>query len=115
MSSYRTSQLMNQTTDGSNDSIKFDLYIKTREIKQIAESLQQVMLMSKKDRQAWVKEHEPFVNQLLDTFMEDASSALDGLYLDNEALKMSMDFVMNLRDAINTLQGILYERSNLKS
>lgn len=99
--------------DENNDSVKFNLFIKTNEIKQIIDSLQSVMLLPKKDREKWVTDHEEHVNRLLDTFMNDASLALDGLYLDNEALKLSMDYVTSLRDAMNTLHSILYEHRKL--
>jgi hypothetical protein len=92
---------------GSPASVKFSLYVKTQEIKQIAENLERVLLMPRKERVSWVQEHQDMVQDLLDSFVNDSVLALDGLQLDSEAMKLSVDFITNLRDAINTVQGIL--------
>lgn len=92
---------------GSPASVKFSLYVKTQEIKQIAENLERVLLMPRKERVSWVQEHQDMVQELLDSFVNDSVLALDGLQLDSEAMKLSVDFITNLRDAINTVQGIL--------
>lgn len=88
-------------------SLKFSLYVKTQEIKQIAENLERVLLMPRQERVDWVQEHQEMVQELLDSFVNDSVMALDGLQLDPEAMKLSVDFITNLRDAINTVQGIM--------
>lgn len=96
---------------GNSASLKFSLYIKTQEIKQIAENLERIMLLPRQERVIWVQEHQEMVQDLLDSFMNDSVIALDGLQLDSEAMKLSVDFITNLRDAINTVQGILKDYS----
>lgn len=95
--------------------VKFSLYVKAHEIKQLDASLRQVLLMSNRDRQTWLNEHEEFVNELLETFVNDSTLALDGLQLDTEALQLSIDFVTNLRDVMNTLRGILNDAHSMSS
>jgi hypothetical protein len=95
--------------------VKFSLYVKTHEIKQLDSSLRHVLLMPVKDRQAWLEEHENFVNDLLEGFSNDSTMALDGLQLDPEALQLSIDFVTSLRDVMNTLRGILDDAQSLSS
>jgi hypothetical protein len=92
---------------GSPASIKFGLYVKTQEIKQVAENLERILLLPRQERVNWVNEHQEMVQSLLDSFVDDSVLALDGLQLDPEAMKLSVDFITNLRDAINTVQGIL--------
>jgi len=95
--------------------VKFSLYVKTHEIKQLDDSLRQVLLLSSQERQIWVGEHEGFVNELLETFVNDSNLALDGLQLDPEALQLSIDFVTSLRDVMNTLRGIIDDAQVLTS
>ena len=59
--------------------------------------------------------NEHSTTELLDSFVQDASLALDGLYLDKEAMKLSMDFVIHLRDAMNALNSIMRDTSKIKS
>jgi len=96
-------------------SVKFGLYVKTHEIKQLDSSLRQILLMPKLERQAWINEHEEVVNDLLDSFVSDSGMALEGLQLDSEALQLSIEFVTSLRDVMNTLRGIINESSTLSS
>lgn len=95
--------------------VKFNLFVKTHEIKQLDTSLRHVLLLPAKDRQIWLDEHEEFVNNLLDGFVNDSTLALDGLQLDTEALQLSIDFVTSLRDVMNTLRGILNDAHSLSS
>jgi hypothetical protein len=96
-------------------SLKFGIFLKTHEIQQIEQALQPVLLMTKKQRQAWVKENQSLIDQLLDTFVEDAQAALDGLDLDAEGLKLSVEFVTSLRNVMNVLQTILYDQGSITS
>lgn len=96
-------------------SVKFELYVKTHEIKQIGLSLEQIMLLPKKQRHAWVQDHETLVNEMLDNFLQDSALALDGLQLDGEAVQLSIEYVTALRDTMNTLRGILDEARSLAS
>jgi hypothetical protein len=96
-----------------NDSLKFQLFARTMEMKQIAASLEHVALMSEADREKWAADHEENINQLLDVFMDDASSALEGLHLDPEAMKLSMEFMSTLKDTMNRLQSILNNNEDL--
>lgn len=99
----------------SPSAVKFGLYVKTHEIKQLEESLRQVMLLPKKDQMAWLEEHETFVSNLLDSFVTDSTLALDGLQLDSEALQLSIEFVTVLRDVMNTIRSLFSDRTTLMS
>ncbi len=95
----------------SNDALKFNLYLKNREISEVASLLRNVGSMPPTQRKAWLKEHEETVSGLLDAFMEDASGVFDGLYLDDEAMDLSARFVTTVRDVMSTLQGMTGMRS----
>jgi hypothetical protein len=110
-----SSSLLLQDQPTSPAAVKFGLFVKTHEIKQLEESLKQVLLMPKQDQMAWLEEHETFVGNLLDSFVTDSTLALDGLQLDNEALQLSIEFVTVLRDVMNTIRSLFNDRTNLMS
>lgn len=90
----------------SGDSLKFDLYVKSREIKQIVSSLQNVALLPAEKRQTWVDDHESMIVELMDSFMDDSILAMDGLQLDEEGMNLSVELVSNMRDAMNIINSI---------
>lgn len=95
--------------------VKFGLFIKTREMDQLEQSLKHILLLPKAERDAWVLDHEEMMNDLIDSYMRNSALALDGLQLDSEATALSIEFVTKLRDVMNTLRGILDDAQNLTS
>jgi hypothetical protein len=96
-------------------SLKFGLYVKTHEMKSLEESLQQVVLMPRPQRQEWLTEHQEFVNNLMDSFVTDSVIALDGLNLDSEAMELASEFVTTLRDVTNMIRSIIDTSRTLES
>jgi hypothetical protein len=95
--------------------VKFGLYVKTHEIRQIEQSLRQIMLLPKTRQRKWLTDHEAHLSELLDSFVSDSTLALDGLQLDGEALELSIEFVTVLRDVMNTIRSLFSDRTNLTS
>jgi|GEM_PF-1062809 len=95
--------------------LKFGLFVKTQEIKQIDSSLRHILLLPKRDQRRWLEEHEEFVSDLLDNFVSDSTLALDGLQLDGEAMELSIEFVTVLRDVMNAIRSLFNDRNILKS
>ncbi len=87
--------------------VKFDLFLKTREVKQISHSLQKVLTMRRDQRVAWINENGEMINQLLDNFLEDSALILDGAQLDLEGQNLSVEFMKNLREALNIISNLL--------
>lgn len=102
------------TDDHSSDSIKFDLYLKVREVKQVTDLLQRVALRDQSSRRRWVKENEQMINQLLDSFMDNSVLALDGIQLDEDVMELSMELMANLRETLSLVQTLLYGESGLE-
>jgi hypothetical protein len=88
---------------------KFGLYLKAHELQQARQLLETVQHFAPADRQAWLSDHEELVAQVIDGVVNDAAEALDGLHLDKETMKLSMDFVINLREMVNAFQHITYQ------
>jgi hypothetical protein len=102
-------------TDTITSSTKFNLFLKTHQIKQVSDTLQHVMLLPKRKRQSWIREHGELVHQAFDNLVDDSNNLLDNLQLDEETLELSQELVVSLRDAMNLVENILYDQHQLKS
>jgi hypothetical protein len=96
--------------DSSNqeiaEGIKFDLYVKARELRQITKSLNDILLLPPRERQSWLDDHEPMIMDLMNSFMDDSVLAMNGLQLDQESMNLSVELVTNLRDAMTKINSI---------
>lgn len=94
----------------SPESQKFDLYLKAREVKQLAEVLQGLSSKSKAERLNWLRQNENLVANLVDTFTDESLSTLEGASMDREMMTMSMELMANLRRALLMLDGLFYDK-----
>lgn len=99
----------------SPDSVKLGLFVKNNQAQKLITEFERIRLLPTPQRQAWLDENESVLNHLLDTFAQDSLVALDGLGMDEETVSLSIELVTNLRDAMNTIQGVLYDDGRLKS
>lgn len=99
----------------SVESLKFDLYVKSKEISQIVGSLKYVMLLPATERKKWISTNESMMMELMDSFIDDSVLAMDGLQLDQESMNLSVELVTNMRDAMNMINNIFSGRKKLKS
>lgn len=95
--------------------MKFGLFVKTRELKQLQASLREVLLMNGDKRNEWLQSNETLINEMLEDFVSDSTLALDGIQLDSEALQMSMEYVSSLRDVMTTMRSIMDDSRTLTS
>lgn len=96
------------------ESTKFALFVKTRQMRQAQSAISHVMLLSKAERQRWVKENKNVMGQLVEQMMEDSIVALDGALLnDAESRALSMEYVSELKVMMNAMRGILREPRKL--
>ncbi len=100
----------NQHHATSPESMKFDLFLKAREVKQLAEVLQGLSTKSKTERLDWLRQNENLVGGLVDTFTDESLSTLEGASMDREMMKLSMEMMSNLRRALLMLDGLFYDK-----
>ncbi len=100
-----------QMSPGS-DELAFDLFVKIREIQQITDSLKQVSLLPTSKRQAWIHDHEPIINDMMESFMQDTLLVMDGMQLDGETTKLSIELITSMRDAMNIIGSMFADRSS---
>lgn len=96
-------------------SSKFKLYLKVREIKGIQEVLSQVQMLSIEERESWVEEYGDMINDAIDAFVDDSGMTIEHVFADDEALALSQELVETLKDTILTVEGIMYQDSQLES
>lgn len=99
----------------SKEEMKFNLFLKSRELRQISLALQRVMLKKRVEREQWVEENQSVMENLLKVFAEDSSLTLDGMQLDDETAVLSMELAENLKKTISIINTLFYGVDDLKS
>ena len=94
---------------------KFNLFLKTHEIKQVNQVLQSILLMSKDEREEWILAHGEIVQSAFDAFIDDSNMMLDNMSLDEEAMEMSQELILVLQDSMELVESILSEDQRLTS
>ena len=95
--------------------LKFDLYLRSREMKQIVSYLEKVMLKQKSERDLFVAENKTFIDSLMKTFVDDSNLTLEGMQMDQESAQMSMQLAMDLRKFISLINALFYGVEGLVS
>ena len=95
--------------------LKFDLYLRSREMKQIVSHLEKVMLKNKSERELFVVENKVFIDSLMKTFVEDSNLTLEGMQMDQESAQMSMQLAMDVRKSISLINALFYGVEGLVS
>ena len=96
------------------DNVKFNLYLRSRELKQISFYLEKIMLYNASKKTAWLKENKKVLKSLLNAFAEDSSLSLDGVQLDKETAALSMELAVNLRQTVAMINALFYSNDGLK-
>lgn len=99
----------------STVSAKFNLFLKAHELKEVSKILEQVLLLPQDERTAWVEENGEMLSEAIDIFVQDSNLTLEEVTMDTETLELSKELVLSLRDTMNIIQGILFERQKLAS
>jgi hypothetical protein len=95
--------------------LKFDLFIRSREMEQIAVHLESLMLKHKKEREIFVKENRAYLETLMPLLVENSNLSLEGMQLDREAAALSMQLAVNLRKSLSLINALFYGVEGLKS
>ncbi|MCB9813359.1 MAG: hypothetical protein H6772_03055 [Pseudomonadales bacterium] len=98
-----------------NSSLKFVLYLKNKEVKEINKVLNKVMQLSKAEQEVWKKQYGEIVDYALDLFVDDSNLVLKKISLDKEVLHLSQKLVISLEKAVKSVEAILGSESQLSS
>lgn len=92
------------------EGVKFDMYVKNQELKQITELLH-VYAQNQKLDDAQQLETE-LLHELMNSFVDDTMLAMDGLRIDSrdlEGTRLSVDLVASVREALVMIRGLYAE------
>lgn len=97
-------------TNQDSAAIKFDLFVKLRELRQVSEGLRAVLALPEREKQAWIEDNEEFLSEMIEAFLQETMTGLDGLALDSEGLELSVELVSVMRDAMAMVQSMTNRR-----
>ncbi len=95
--------------------LKFNLYLRAREVRQIVVYLEKLMLKKKSERDLFVSENRNTIEALMKVFVQDSNLSIEGMQLDNEAAALSVQMATDLRQSISLINALFYGVDGLKS
>lgn len=100
--------------EDQND-LKFNLYLRSREVKQIALYLEKIMLKKKSERELFASENKAFIESLMKAFVEDSNLTLEGMQMDRESAQLSMQLATDLRKSVSLINALFHGVEGLVS
>jgi hypothetical protein len=108
-------QVLQQSTSGESEQIRFDLYKKEKELKEITDILQSLSIKSRDERRRWLQENEDLVANMAEEFVDDSFDKLDGAQLDHETLELSVQVMTKLRKTLGLFQTVITGNEELEA
>lgn len=99
----------------SSEDLKFNLFLRAREVGQIVSYLEKLMLKKKSERDLFVSENRNTIESLMKVFVQDSNLSIEGMQLDSEAAALSVQMAMDLRKSISLINALFYGVDGLKS
>lgn len=106
---------LNPTSIDNGDDLKFNLFLRAREVGQIVSYLEKLMLKKKSERDLFVSENRSTIESLMKVFVQDSNLSIEGMQLDAEAAALSVQMAMDLRKSISLINALFYGVDGLKS
>lgn len=97
------------------DAVKFDLYLRLREVKQIAQQLEKIAHKNQIERQVFVEENKIFLESLMNLMAQDSNLSLDGIRLDQEAATLSMQLARDIRQTLAMINHLFYDGKGVQA
>lgn len=109
--------LVNPPSSNSMQSadVKFNLFVRSREMTEIMLHLEKIMLLSKDKREAFAREHRSDLESLMPKLVENSNLSIEGMQLDAEAAALSMQLAVNLRKSLSMINALFYGVEGLES
>lgn len=96
-----------QGFNAPSDQVRFDLYRKEKEIREIAQILKDLSTKGRDERRVWLQDNEDLVIELAEEFVDDSLYKLDGAQLDSETLELSVQVMTELRRTLGLFQTVI--------
>lgn len=101
--------------DVLNEQVRFDLYRREQEIRQISQILRSLAAKGKNEPRRWLRENEDLMFDLAEDFVEDSLYKLDGAEMNHETLELSVQVMADLRQTLNLFQTVLSNEDELEA
>ncbi len=95
--------------------IKFNLFLRSREMKQVVAYLEKIMLKKRADQDLFVSENKASIESLMKIFVDNSNLSLEGMQLDQESAELSMQLATDLRKSISLINALFYGIDGLSS
>lgn len=93
--------------DKQAEQVRFDLYRRQKEIKEISKIVHQLSSKGKQEQTTWLRENERFVTEMAEDFVDESLFHLDGVKMDSETLRLSVEVMTQLRETFGRFQAIV--------
>lgn len=94
---------------------KFDLAMRTRELRELEAILRNAHDLEPQAKQAWIQENGELLSDAFDQFLAETNPTLENLAFDTEVLDLSKELVSTLRDTSELLDGLVGAAPRLRS
>ncbi|PIR64625.1 MAG: hypothetical protein COU63_01230 [Candidatus Pacebacteria bacterium CG10_big_fil_rev_8_21_14_0_10_36_11] len=95
------------SNDEQGEKVRFDLYRRQKEIQEISKILQQLSARGRNEQKEWLRENEEFVTGMAEDFVDDSLVQLDGVKMDSETVRLSVEVMTQLRETLGLFQAIV--------
>lgn len=92
----------------ASNSLKTDMFVRISHMNALNKLLRQVASLPPKQKQKWLRENSSFLEQFAQDFMQDSTLALQGVSGDKQEVKLSIEYVSNLREVMQVVGSLLY-------
>ena len=97
----------------SQDEIKFDIFLRTREVKELGSVLRELSLMPQSKKSRWLKDNGEVVQAGMDDFLDDSKLVLQGVSLDEEMVQLSGDLVSSMQETLSVMHAVFQDQKIL--
>lgn len=111
--SINSQNVHSSTKKADKQSLKFNLYLKNKEIVALRDMLDEITRLPLNEQSAWVDDYGQVIEDALDRFVEDSNSVFENLIFDDEILALSQEFVVTLRETIRLMDSIFSQTEML--
>lgn len=108
-------QTLQPADSAESEQIRFDLYRKEKELKEISDILRGLSVKSSDERRLWLQENEDLVANMAEEFVDDSFYKLDGVQLDHETLELSVQVMTELRKTLGLFQTVITGSDELEA
>lgn len=107
--------LVENSHDSAVEQVQFDLFRRQHELKEISGILQTLTAKGQEEQKQWIRENEDIMVELAEEFIDESLHGLDGIQMDNETVRLSVEVMTQLRETLGLFQAIIAGEDELEA